>query len=84
VTATEAPPRAGQREWIGLAVLALACLLYVMDLTVLHLAVPAISADLEPTSAQLLWIIDIYGFFVAGSLITMAPLATASAGASCR
>jgi DHA2 family multidrug resistance protein-like MFS transporter len=47
-------------------VLALACLLYVMDLTVLHLAVPAISADLQPTSAQLLWIIDIYGFFVAG------------------
>ena len=24
-------PRAGRREWIGLAVLALACLLYVMD-----------------------------------------------------
>jgi MFS transporter, DHA2 family, multidrug resistance protein len=65
---------AGRREWIGLAVLALACLLYVMDLTVLHLAVPAISADLEPTSAQLLWIIDIYGFFVAGALITMGTL----------
>ena len=74
VTRTAAPPRAGRREWIGLAVLALACLLYVMDLTVLHLAIPAISADLEPTSAQLLWIIDIYGFFVAGSLITMGTL----------
>jgi DHA2 family multidrug resistance protein-like MFS transporter len=46
----------------------------VMDLTVLHLAVPAISADLQPSSAQLLWIIDIYGFFVAGSLITMGTL----------
>jgi DHA2 family multidrug resistance protein-like MFS transporter len=67
-------PRAGRREWVGLAVLALACLLYVMDLTVLHLAVPAISADLRPTSAQLLWIIDVYGFFVAGSLITMGTL----------
>ena len=65
---------AGRREWIGLAVLALACLLYVMDLTVLHLAVPAISADLQPSSAQLLWIIDIYGFMVAGSLITMGTL----------
>jgi DHA2 family multidrug resistance protein-like MFS transporter len=71
---TEPTPKAGRREWIGLAVLALACLLYVMDLTVLHLAVPAISADLEPTSAQLLWIIDIYGFLVAGSLITMGTL----------
>jgi DHA2 family multidrug resistance protein-like MFS transporter len=45
-----------------------------MDLTVLHLAVPALSADLQPTSAQLLWIIDIYGFFVAGSLVTMGTL----------
>src|ERR671910_15716 len=74
VTATEVPAKAGRREWIGLAVLALACLLYVMDLTVLHLAVPALSADLAPTSAQLLWIIDIYGFFVAGALITMGTL----------
>jgi MFS transporter, DHA2 family, multidrug resistance protein len=70
----EVPPKAGRREWVGLAVLALAALLYVMDLTVLHLAVPAMSADLQPTSAQLLWIIDIYGFFVAGSLITMGTL----------
>jgi DHA2 family multidrug resistance protein-like MFS transporter len=69
-----AAPRAGRKEWIGLAVIALACVLYVMDLTVLHLAVPAISADLQPSSAQLLWIIDIYGFLVAGSLITMGTL----------
>ncbi|MGQ0538391.1 MAG: MFS transporter, partial [Gemmatimonadaceae bacterium] len=66
--------RAGRREWIGLAVIALPCLLYSMDLTVLHLAVPQLSADLQPTSAQLLWIIDIYGFLVAGSLITMGTL----------
>ena len=71
---TTTTPRAGRREWIGLAVLALACLLYVMDLTVLHLAVPAISEDLKPSSAQLLWIIDIYGFMVAGFLITMGTL----------
>ena len=38
------PALAGRREWIGLGVLALACLLYVMDLTVLHLAVPKLSA----------------------------------------
>ncbi len=68
------PTLAGRREWIGLAVLSLACLLYVMDLTVLHLAVPSLSADLRPSSAQLLWIIDVYGFLVAGSLITMGTL----------
>ena len=74
-TTNIAPPaRAGRREWIGLSVLALACLLYVMDLTVLHLAVPSISAELEPSSAQLLWIIDIYGFMVAGFLVTMGTL----------
>jgi MFS transporter, DHA2 family, multidrug resistance protein len=67
-------PRAGRREWLGLAVLALACVLYSMDLTVLHLAVPSLSADLKPTSAQLLWIVDIYGFLLAGSLITMGTL----------
>lgn len=66
--------RATTRDWVGLCVLALACLMFVMDLTVLHLAVPAMSVDLEPTSSQLLWIIDIYGFMVAGFLITMGTL----------
>src|ERR671919_738186 len=70
----EAPLRAGRREWIGLAVIALPCLLYSMDLTVLNLAVPALSEDLRPSSSELLWIVDIYGFFVAGALITMGTL----------
>ncbi|HEX2171376.1 MAG TPA: MFS transporter [Dehalococcoidia bacterium] len=69
-----AAPKAGRREWIGLAVIALPCLLYSMDLTVLHLAIPQLSADLKPSSAQLLWIIDIYGFLIAGSLLTMGTL----------
>src|SRR5262245_20914342 len=68
------PPQAGRREWIGLAVLAIACVLYAMDLTVLHLAVPSLSAELKPTGVELLWIVDIYGFLVAGSLITMGTL----------
>ena len=68
------PARAGRREWIGLAVLFLPTLLISMDLTVLHLAVPALTADLNPTSTQLLWIVDIYGFLIAGSLITMGTL----------
>jgi MFS transporter, DHA2 family, multidrug resistance protein len=71
-TATDA--RATRREWIGLAVIALPCLLYSMDLTVLNLAVPHLSADLRPSSSQLLWIVDIYGFLIAGALITMGTL----------
>jgi DHA2 family multidrug resistance protein-like MFS transporter len=66
--------RAGSREWIGLAVLALPALLISMDMTVLYLAVPHLSADLNPSSSQLLWILDIYGFLIAGFLITMGTL----------
>jgi len=66
--------RATRREWIGLAVLALPCVVYAMDLTVLNLAVPSLSADLHPSSVQLLWIVDIYGFTLAASLITMGNL----------
>jgi MFS transporter, DHA2 family, multidrug resistance protein len=68
------PLRAERREWVGLAVIALPCLVYAMDLTVLNLALPALSEDLEPSSSQLLWIVDIYGFLVAGLLITMGTL----------
>src|SRR5688500_11648426 len=66
--------RATRREWIGLAVIALPCMLYSMDLTVLNLAVPALSAELKPSGAEMLWIVDIYGFMVAGCLITMGTL----------
>lgn len=70
----ETPEHAGRREWIGLSVLSIACLIYSMDLSVLFLAVPAIVADLDPSAAQLLWINDIYGFMVAGFLMTMGTL----------
>lgn len=69
-----APRKAGRREWIGLGVIALPCLLYSMDLTVLNLAVPHIAADLKPSATRMLWIVDIYGFMIAGALITMGTL----------
>ena len=50
-----------------------------MDLTVLNLAVPHLSADLKPSSSQLLWIVDIYGFLLAGCLITMGKAAKTDA-----
>ncbi len=74
MSAADSALRAGRREWIGLAVIALPCVLYSMDLTVLNLAVPSLSADLRPSGSQLLWIVDIYGFLVAGLLITMGTL----------
>ncbi|WP_433334403.1 MFS transporter [Spirillospora sp. CA-294931] len=74
VSSATTPGRAGAREWIGLAVLALPTLLLALDVTVLHLAVPHLSADLEPSATQLLWIIDVYGFMIAGFLMTMGTL----------
>jgi DHA2 family multidrug resistance protein-like MFS transporter len=66
--------KATSKEWIGLIIIALPCIVYAMDLTVLNLAIPRISEDLKPKSSELLWIIDIYGFMVAGMLITMGTL----------
>jgi MFS transporter, DHA2 family, multidrug resistance protein len=66
--------RAGRREWTGLAVLALPTLLLALDFSVLFLALPKLGADLHPSSTQLLWITDIYGFMVAGFLVTMGTL----------
>ncbi|AYY13748.1 MFS transporter [Actinobacteria bacterium YIM 96077] len=66
--------KAGRREWMGLGLLALPTMVLGLDLTVLHLAVPALSAELQPSSTQLLWITDIYGFMIAGFLMTMGSL----------
>lgn len=68
------PQKATRKDWLGLAVIALPCMLYSMDLTVLNLAVPQIDVSLRPSAAQMLWIVDIYGFMVAGALITMGTL----------
>ncbi|WP_114854372.1 MFS transporter [Brachybacterium sp. YJGR34] len=57
------------RRWTALVVLVLPVLLISIDMSVLGIAVPALSADLQPTSNQLLWIIDLYSFLLAGLLI---------------
>jgi DHA2 family multidrug resistance protein-like MFS transporter len=73
-TTAGAPERAGRKEWLGLALLALPSLLLFMMLTILFLAIPHMAADLAPSSTQLLWILDIYGFLMAGLLVTMGTL----------
>src|SRR6266511_5501713 len=71
---TERQPRAGWREWAGLAVLALPTLMVALDLFVMLLAVPHLSTALHASSTQQLWILDVYGFMVAGLLLTMGTL----------
>ncbi|MDH2430863.1 MFS transporter [Sphaerisporangium sp. TRM90804] len=74
VNAIDAAPKAGRKEWIALGVLLLPVLLVSMDLTVLYFAVPSISIDLQPTNTEQLWMVDIYGFVLAGLLISMGSL----------
>ena len=73
-TDLSAAPRATRREWIGLVVLALPTLLLALDVSVLYLALPQLTADLGATSTQQLWILDIYSFMIAGFLVTMGTL----------
>ncbi|GAA1563998.1 MFS transporter [Kribbella sancticallisti] len=65
---------AGRREWLGLAVLVLPALLASLELTITHLALPAIGRDLGASSTQLLWIVDGYAFLLAGTLVVMGAL----------
>ncbi|OYN94657.1 DHA2 family multidrug resistance protein-like MFS transporter [Propionibacteriaceae bacterium ES.041] len=75
VTDTQQPvARTGAKQWWGLAVLVLPSTLLFMMLTILFLAAPSMAADLKPTSTQLLWILDIYGFVMAGFLVAMGVL----------
>ncbi|MDR9856999.1 MFS transporter [Paenibacillus sp. VCA1] len=66
--------KAGTREWVGLGVLVLTSLLISIDIFVLALALPYLSADLGASSTQQLWIMDIYGLMLTGFLITMGTL----------
>lgn len=70
----EIPAKAGRREWLGLAVIALPTFVVAIDLFVLLLAVPQLTADLGAGSNQQLWIMDMYGFLLAGFLVTMGSL----------
>ncbi|WP_037860135.1 MFS transporter [Streptomyces sp. NRRL S-340] len=79
MTSTLQPAAAAETEkrpgrWLALGVLVLAVLLVAVDATVLGLATPYISEDLEPSGTQLLWIGDVYSFVIAGLLVSMGSL----------
>lgn len=68
------PRRATARTWAGLVVLLIPALLVSMDISVLFVAAPAIAEALEPGATQWLWMMDVYGFVLAGLLVTMGGL----------
>lgn len=63
------------RRWGALAVLSLALITVVMDLTVLNVALPSISEELRPSATAQLWMVDAYSLILAGLLISMSGLA---------
>lgn len=66
--------KAGRREWVGLVALVLPTLLVSMDISVFFFALPRLTEDLAPSGTELLWIMDVYGFLLAGLLVTMGAL----------
>ncbi|MEV5956672.1 MFS transporter [Streptomyces sp. NPDC051987] len=80
MTSTVQPARVAETEeqrpgrWLALSALVLAVLLVAVDATVLGLATPYISEDLNPSGTQLLWIGDVYSFVIAGLLVSMGSL----------
>ncbi|WP_406234208.1 MFS transporter [Isoptericola jiangsuensis] len=61
--------------WVTLAVVMLAFLPIVLDLTILHVAIPALTLGLGASGTEVLWIIDIYPLLMASLLIPMGTLA---------
>ena len=61
---------------LGLAIDGRVLTYYLLFLTVLvlFLALPHLAADLDAGSTQQLWILDVYGFLLAGVLVTMGTL----------
>jgi DHA2 family multidrug resistance protein-like MFS transporter len=74
-TEVSAESRARPRDWVGLGLLAVPCMLISVNSNLLNLALPQLAAELRPSATQLLWISDIYVFLVAGLLLPMGLLA---------
>lgn len=68
-------PVSTRRAWAAVAVLSASLLVVTMDMTILNIALPEMSAQLRPTATQQLWIIDAYSLVLAGLLVSVAAIA---------
>lgn len=74
-TEGEAVSRAACKRWLILFAVMLAFMPVVIDMTILHIAVPSLTQALKATSSEVLWIIDVYPLLMAGLLVPMGTLA---------
>ncbi|WP_068266110.1 MFS transporter [Janibacter limosus] len=72
---TATSPVSTRRAWACVAVLSASLLVVTMDMTILNIALPEMSAELRPTATQQLWIIDVYSLVLAGLLVSFAAIA---------
>jgi DHA2 family multidrug resistance protein-like MFS transporter len=61
-------------RWLVLAIVSVALLLIVVDMTVLYAALPRLTADLAASASAKLWIVNIYALIVSGLLLGMGTL----------
>lgn len=69
-----APAPANPHRWLVLAIVSVALLLIVIDMTVLYTALPRLTHDLAATASAKLWIVNIYALVVSGLLLGMGTL----------
>ncbi|MDZ7908069.1 MAG: MFS transporter [Gemmobacter sp.] len=62
------------KRWLVLLAVMLAFLPVVLDMTILHVAVPRLTQALNASGTEVLWIIDIYPLLMAGLLVPMGTL----------
>jgi EmrB/QacA subfamily drug resistance transporter len=62
-------PESEGRRWWALGALALSVLVVALDLFILTLALPTLSADLHASSSDLQWFVDAYSLVVAAALL---------------
>ena len=67
-------PRPDPKRWLVLLAVMLAFLPVVLDMTILHVAVPRLTQALSASATEVLWIIDIYPLLMAGLLVPMGTL----------
>ncbi len=70
----EIDPVVFERRWVILGVLCMSLVLVVAAVSSINVAIPSIRAQLQPTDAQLLWIVDIYAVVFAGLLLPAGAL----------
>ncbi len=82
MSTAHAPETTHPHRWWVLAVLCLSVLLVAIDNTIVNVALPTMSAELNATTSQLQWIVDAYPMVFAGLSVRSTRNSRSTAGRS--